>query len=144
MQQQLQQMHIHNTQDSSRNVDRNFHDNTHTTQYQYLHNKSRHVDGNCQDTPFGDLPTEKHEDHLRIGFQNFNGLTGKLDDPVDRSLQDWVPENLFDVFGISEVNMYWPRVRRDLQFHERLHQWWQPGFCRAKHAYNRTEKRLKR
>ena len=40
--------------------------------------------------------------------------------------------------------MYWPLVRRDLQFHERLHQWWQPGVCRAKHAYNRTEKRLKR
>ena len=87
---------------------------------------------------------EKKKDWLRIGFQNFNGLTGKVDDPVDRSLKDWVTENSFDVFGIPEVNIYWPKVRQDLQFHERLNQWWQPGQFRSHYAFNRTEKRLKR
>ena len=40
--------------------------------------------------------------------------------------------------------MYWPKVRQDLQFHERLNQWWQPGQFRSHYAFNRTEKRLKR
>ena len=51
---------------------------------------------------------EKKEGLLRIGFQNFNRLTGKENDPVDKSLRDWIMDNTFDIFGISEVNMYWP------------------------------------
>ena len=133
------------TSNKSRIVDGNIwgytkslHIHTHT------HNKVRDVDGNSQDTTFGDLLMEKKYDIMRIGFQNFNGLTGKLDDPVDRSLRDWITDNSFDVFGISEVNMYWPRVRKELQFNERINKMWQPGQCRSRHAFNRTEKRLKR
>ena len=77
---------------------------------------------------------------MQIGFQNFNGLTGKADNLVDRSLRDWVMDNSFDIFGIPEVNMYWPKVRKDLQFNKRINQMWQPGQCRSLHAYNRTEK----
>ena len=81
---------------------------------------------------------------MQIGFQNFNGLTGKADNPVDRSLHDWIMDNSFDVFGIPEVNMYWLKVRKDLQFKKRINQMWQPGQCRSLHAYNCTEKRKKR
>ena len=39
-------------------------------------------------------------------------MTGRDDDPADRSLRDWIVNNSFDVFGISEVNKYWPRVKK--------------------------------
>ena len=61
---------------------------------------------------------EKGEHTFQIGFQNFNGLTGKENDPVDSSLQNWITDNSFDVFGLSEVNLYWPKVHKQLQFHE--------------------------
>ena len=63
---------------------------------------------------------EKGEHTFRIGFQNFNGLTGKENNPVDSSLRNWITDNSFDVFGLSEVNLYWPKVRKQLQFHERV------------------------
>ena len=137
-----QQLHIHTkSRVSNRTVDRNIRENT---QQLHIHTKSRDVDRNSQDTTFSDLLMEKRENIMRIGFQNFNGLTRKADNLVDRSLRDWIMDNSFDVFGIPEVNMYWPKVRKDLQFNERINQMWQPGQCRALHAYNRTEKRKKR
>ena len=51
-------------------------------------------------------------------------------------------ENRFDVFGILEVNLYWPRVKKHLQFQERISKWWNPGQYRAIFAYNKTEKRM--
>ena len=105
---------------------------------------SRIVDRNIQSITYGDYILGKGENILRIGFQNFNGLTGKENDPVDTSIRNWVTDHNFDVFGISEVNLYWPKVRRNLQFQDRLGQWWQPGQFRGVMAYNRTEKRIKR
>ena len=134
------------TSNTNRIIDRNMQFNTQSSTYSntQLHKKSRNIDQNFQDNTFGNLLMEKREEFFQIGFQNFNGLTGKPDDPVDISLRNWIVENSFDVFGISQVNMYWPRVRKDLQFHERVNGWWQPGSCRAIHAYNRTKKRKKR
>ena len=66
----------------------------------------------------GDFLSLKGEDLLRLGFQNFNGLTEKKNDPVDQSLWQWVTEQQFDVWGISEVNLWWPRMQQSLQFLE--------------------------
>ena len=93
---------------------------------------------------FGDKLGTKHSNNIRIGFQNFNGLTGKHDDPVDDSLREWITTSQFDVFGISEVNLYWPKVHRKLQFHERLTKWWAPGQTRGIFSYNRNEQRKQR
>ena len=93
---------------------------------------------------FGDKLGKKQRSNIRIGFQNFNGLTGKHNDPVDDSLREWITSKEFDVFGISEVNLYWPRVNRQLQFHERLTRWWAPGQTRGLFAYNKNESRKKR
>ena len=103
---------------SSRFVEGNIRESTQNKIH--IHKKPRDVARNSQDNTYGDLLMEKNEGLLRIGFQNFNGLSGKENDPVDKSLCDWIMDNTFDVFGISEVNMYWPRVRRDLQFQERV------------------------
>ena len=67
-------------------------------------------------------------------------MTGKENDPVDTSIRNWVTDNNFDVFGRSEVNLYWAKVQRNLQFQDQLGQWWQPGQFRGVMAYNRTEK----
>ena len=37
--------------------------------------------------------------------------------------------------------MFWPKVRRSLQFHERTRYWWQPGQHQSVVAYNHNEKR---
>ena len=74
---------------TNRIVDRNIWQTTHTSIHNTsIHNTSRLVDRNSQDIAFGDLLMEKKKDWLRIGFQNFNGLTGKVDDPVHQSLKD--------------------------------------------------------
>ena len=75
---------------------------------------------------YGDPIAIKGEDTLRIGVQNFNGLTGKEGDPVDHSLPTWIEKYEFDVFGISEVNMFWPRVKPELQFIDRVYSWFNP------------------
>ena len=93
---------------------------------------------------FGDKISSKHTDTIRIGFQNFNGLTGRINDPVDDSLRSWITSQEFDVFGISEINLYWPKVNPSLQFHKCLTRWWAPGQTRGIFAYNSTEKRKKR
>ena len=90
---------------------------------------------------FGDYLVEKKENEVHIGFQNFNGMSGKHNDPVDASLKSWITENNFDVFGIPEVNLFWPKVSRSLQFHNRISAWWQPGQHQSVIAYNCNEKR---
>ena len=79
---------------------------------------------------------------IRIGFQNFNGMTGRDHDPVNTSISNWITDNNFDVFGISEVNLYWPKVKKHLQFQGKVSQWWAPGQQRSIFAYNKMEKRL--
>ena len=48
------------------------------------------------------------------------------------------------MFGMSEINLYWPKVKKRLQFQERLSKWWAPGQHRALCAYNKTEMKLQR
>ena len=86
----------------------------------------------------------KKEERLRIGFQNFNGLSGRQNDPVNENLQNWINSMGFDIFGISEVNMFWPQVKQELQFHERVNSWFNPAVTRAIRAYNQKELRLKK
>ena len=69
-------------------------------------------------------------------------MTGREHDPVDTSIRNWITDNNFDVFSISDVNLYWPRVKKHLQFQERVSQWWAPGQQRSTVADNKTEKHL--
>ena len=93
---------------------------------------------------FGNQITTKNDKHIRIGFQNFSGLSGRSDDITDDSLREWINDKNFDIFGIPEVNLYWPRVQKKLQFNDRVTNWWIPGTTRSKFAYNVKEKRKKR
>ena len=34
--------------------------------------------------------------------------------------------NAFDAFGMSEINLYWPKVQKKLQFNKRICKWWSP------------------
>ena len=61
---------------------------------------SRTIVRNVQELHFGDYIFEKGDNTIRIGFQNFKGLTGKDHDLVNLSIRNWVTENWFDVFGI--------------------------------------------
>ena len=92
------------------------------------------------DEVFGDFITNKKEGNLRIGFQNFSGFSNKNHDPVDQSLRKWVTEQEFDVFGISETNLFWPNVKKELQMGERISGWWNPLTTRVSIAYNKQDK----
>jgi hypothetical protein len=50
-----------------------------------------------------------NNNHLRIVFQNIGGLSGNNTEQ-DKLLQQFIQSNSFDVFGISEVNLYWPAL----------------------------------
>ena len=78
---------------------------------------------------------------MRIGFQNFNGLSSKLDDPVDDSVRQWITDNEFDIFGVSEMNLWWHSLPAALQFRERIREWWESGTVRSVFDYNRHDKR---
>jgi hypothetical protein len=69
---------------------------------------------------------------MRIGFQNFNGLSSQPNDPVDDSVRHWITDNDFDVFSISEMNLWWPAIPASLhQFQERIREWWVPRTVRS-------------
>jgi hypothetical protein len=70
--------------------------------------------------PFGDLLGGKKEGILRAGVQNFGGMASKPNQPEDESLRRWITEQQFDVYRIPETDLYWPRVRANLQLHRRV------------------------
>jgi hypothetical protein len=61
------------------------------------------------DKGFGDAMSPLNNNHLRIVFQNIGGLSGNNTEQ-DKLLQQFIQSNSFDVFGISEVNLYWPAL----------------------------------
>jgi hypothetical protein len=71
---------------------------------------------------------------LRIGLQNIGGLSGKNTEQ-DKLLQQFIQSNSFDVFGINEVNLYWPALQEELQFGERMNQRFNPRESRKNYAY---------
>jgi hypothetical protein len=83
--------------------------------------------------------TKKGTDIMRIGFQNFNGLSSQPNDPVDDSVRHWITDNDFDVFGISEMNLWWPAIPASRQFRERIREWWDPRTVRSVFTYNRQD-----
>jgi hypothetical protein len=86
---------------------------------------------------WGDIISGKGADTLRIGLQNFGGFTTKFDDPVDESFREWITTELFDIYGVPEVGLYWPKVPAKLQLRERLREWWEPGTSHLVDASNR-------
>jgi hypothetical protein len=69
---------------------------------------------------WGDIISGKGANTLWIGLQNFGGFTTKFDNPVDDSFQYWITTELFDIYGVPEVGLYWPKVPAKLQLREQL------------------------
>jgi hypothetical protein len=71
------------------------------------------------DKGFGDAMGPLNNTHMRIGFQNIGGLSSNNTE-TDKILQNFIQSNSFNVFGISEVNLFWPALQEELQFGERM------------------------
>ena len=54
---------------------------------------------------FGDEMVEKEEEIVRIGFQNVNGLKGRMD--ASHEVLGVVAEKDIDIMGIAEININW-------------------------------------
>jgi hypothetical protein len=87
---------------------------------------------------YGDVLSMKGEDIFRLGAQNFGGMASKSKSLEDESLRLWLVDNGFDVFGIREVDLYWPKVRVALQLQEGLKEWWPMGNVHSVRAHNST------
>jgi hypothetical protein len=80
---------------------------------------------------FGNNLGPKGRDIMRIGFQNFNGLSFQPNNPVDDRVRQWITDNEFDVFGLSEVNLWWHSLPAALQFRKRIREWWDASTVRS-------------
>jgi hypothetical protein len=100
-------------------------------------------DDNDGDTGFGDTMGPLSEGNLRIGFQNIGGLSSNNEEH-DKLLQHFIQSNSFDVFGINEVNLYWPALREELQFGERMNRRFNPRESRKTYAYNVHQRQRQR
>ena len=81
----------------------------------------------------------KTDDILRIGLQNFGGFTNRFDDPVNASLKQWITNKEFNIFGITETNVFWPKITEKLQFHNPIKEWWNPNLTKGNFAHNQWE-----
>ena len=89
--------------------------------------------------PFGDLLGGKEEGILRGGVQNFGGLASKSNQPEDESLRRWITEQHFDIYGIPETDLYWPKIQQKLQLQERVREWWETDTTHTVRAYNQNQ-----
>ncbi len=89
--------------------------------------------------PFGDLLGGKEEGILRGGVQNFGGLASKSNQPEDESLRRWITEQHFDICGIPETDLYWPKIQQKLQLQERVREWWETDTTHTVRAYNQNQ-----
>ena len=72
----------------------------------------KHLEELCED--FGDEMVEKGEETVRIGFQNINGLKGKIN--ASHEVFDAVVEKDIDIMGIAEININWTdKVKQAVQ-----------------------------
>jgi hypothetical protein len=67
-------------------------------------------------------------------------MASKPNQPEDKSLTRWITEQQFDIYGIPETNLYRPRIRANLQLHERLKDWWEQDTVRTVRAHNQNKK----
>jgi len=59
---------------------------------------------------FGDALEHKSEEVIRIGFQNVNGVKGRMD--MAHEIFDVISDKELDIFGVAETNMNWTDRRR--------------------------------
>ena len=54
---------------------------------------------------YGDELEHKSEEVIRIGFQNVNGVKGRMD--MAHEIFDVISDKELDIFGVAETNMNW-------------------------------------
>ena len=66
------------------------------------------TDGLLED--YGDKLDKKEEGHIRIAFQNINGIKGKIN--ALHELLTKIEEKDIDILGIAETNISWTNAKR--------------------------------
>ena len=67
-------------------------------------------EGYRDDTEWGDLIQQKQENTLRIAFQNINSFSAEKDAPKNDAIRRFLMDHQIDVFGMAEMNKYWPKI----------------------------------
>ena len=66
------------------------------------------TDGLLED--YGDKLDKKEEGHIRIAFQNINGIKGKIN--ASHEVLTKIEEKEIDILGIAETNINWTDVKQ--------------------------------
>ena len=68
---------------------------------------TRCTDGLLED--YGEKLYRKEEGHIRIAFQNINGIKGKIN--ASHEVLTTIEEKDIDILGIAETNINWTDVK---------------------------------
>ena len=89
-------------------------------------------------TPTHPWPALTRKDHsfFRIGFQNVNGFPSKSGDYKDLQLHELLQQYHFQVFGMVETNVYWPKTPFPERLPSRIKRWFQQIHVSVAHNTN--------
>ena len=79
-----------------------------TTLTETYRETNRCTDGLLED--YGDKIGRKEEGHIRIAFQNINGIKGRIN--AAHEVFTTIEEKDIDILGIAETNINWTDVKR--------------------------------
>jgi len=95
-------------------------------------------DPGCRDT-WGNQLGKKHQDSIRICFQNVGGLVTTTDGDLKLTvLRHFTQQFHIDVFAFAEHNICWDLIPKQQQLAERTRGWWENAHWAM--GYNKREK----
>ena len=76
---------------------------------------------NIDNGVYGDTITELQEDqYFKLGFLNVNGLQAEKWKEKNTEIFRTIKKYQFDVMGLSEVNIYWPKINHTNRWEDRV------------------------
>ena len=110
--------------DNNNNENKNKQTTENTTSHKNQKRDNKQKKGTGADSEWGDNMGEKTNE-IRVAFQNINGLPKSKDHPKNKDFVEIETKLQIDIMGISEVNLYWPKVAIEDQLQARIREWWQ-------------------
>ena len=81
------------------------------------HNNNQPIDNSTYGDHLSDIVDE---DYLRIGFLNVNGLKQEGWKQKNKAIITTIRRYNFDVMGLAEVNIHWPKVNHTDRWEDRI------------------------
>ena len=110
--------------DNNSNKNKNKQTSKRETPHKNQKRNNKQKKGTGGESEWGDKMGKKTNE-IRVAFQNINGLPKSKQHPKNKDFVEMEARLQVDVLGISEVNLYWPKVDVQDQLQARTREWWQ-------------------